>query len=90
LVRESTTAAAPPPVAQAAQGVQHVTASNSRGSAGSRWWAWGVSDVWPLHFTVVMHASVLLGATGAVWAVLNALWGQWQVRHGEAACFFNA
>jgi membrane associated rhomboid family serine protease len=45
--------------------------------------------VWPLHFTIVMHLSVLLGATGAVWAVLNALWGLWQAQHGDMACFLT-
>jgi hypothetical protein len=46
--------------------------------------------VWPLQFTLVMHAGVLLGATGVVWAGLNAAWCQAQARLGEAACFFKA
>jgi hypothetical protein len=45
-----------------------------------------LSDVWPVHFSVSLHAVVLFCLTGMVWAVLNAAGGWWQERFGAGAC----
>lgn len=44
-------------------------------------------DVWPVHFSVPLHAVVLFCLTGMVWATLNAAGGLWQERFGEGTCF---
>jgi hypothetical protein len=48
-----------------------------------------LAAVWPIHFSVPLHALVLFCLTGVVWAVVNAAWGVWQRKYGAGSCFIS-
>jgi hypothetical protein len=45
-----------------------------------------LAAIWPVHFSVPLHALVLFCLTGVVWAVFDAAWGIWQHKYGAGSC----